>query len=119
MANKSGLSENLKKLDPLVKKAEKQLAKALKVAKEESSKMLRVAQAQIDIQMKNLQKEKIYHEIGKYIASELMKGKLDMPGLEKYKKKLEKIDSVIKSDQKKVKKEMTRKAKPSGKSSKK
>ncbi|MDP8298595.1 MAG: hypothetical protein P9L88_01625 [Candidatus Tantalella remota] len=119
MSNKSELSKNLKKLEPVAKKAEKQLAKAFKVAKDESAKMLRVAQAQIDIQMKNLQKEKIYHEIGKYIAAELMKGKLDMPGLDKYKKRIEKIDSVIKSDQKKVKKEMTRKAKPRVKSSKK
>jgi len=66
--------------------------------------MYRIAQAHVEIQMKNLQKEKLYHELGKYVAGKLAKGEFDVPELEKYKKQLFRIDS----EGAKVKKKLSR-----------
>ena len=104
MAKKTDLNKLLKKYQPVVKKTGEQLAKAVKIAEDDISKMYRVAQAHVEIQMKNLQKEKLYHELGRHIAGKLTKGTIDIPGLEKYKKQLSKIDS----EGEKVKKKLSR-----------
>lgn len=93
MAKKTDLNELLKKFQPVVQKTGKQLAKAVKVAEDDISKLYKMAQAHVEIQMKKLQKEKLYHEIGKDVAEKLTRGSIDVPGLEKYKKRLEKIDA--------------------------
>lgn len=90
---KNDMNKFIKKYQPIVKKTGEQLAKAVKVAEEDISKLYRIAQTHVEIQMKNLQKEKLYHEIGKYVAEELKKEEFDSSCLEKYKKRLEKIDS--------------------------
>ncbi|MFH1665048.1 MAG: hypothetical protein ABIA77_02755 [Candidatus Omnitrophota bacterium] len=90
---KTDLSDMFKKYQPVVKKTGEQLSKAVKTAEEDISKVYKIAQAHIEIQMKNLQKERLYHELGKYVAGQLAKGSVDAGDLEKFKKRLEKIDS--------------------------
>lgn len=93
MDRKNDFNEIVKKYQPVMKKTGEQLAKAIKNAEEDISKMYKIAQAHVEIQMKNLQKEKIYHELGKYIAQKIMDDNLDIPGIEKYKKQLSKLTS--------------------------
>ena len=89
---KNDLNKLLKKYEPVVKKTGERLAKAAKTAEKDIAKMYNVAQAHIEIQMKHLQKEKIYHEIGKDISKKLIKDEIDIPGLDKYKKRLASIE---------------------------
>ena len=93
MEQKTDLNKLVKKYQPVVKKTGEQLAKAVKAAEEDIAKMYRVAQVHVEIQMKNLQKERLYHEIGKYVAGKIMKGSLDASDLERFKKRLDKIDA--------------------------
>ncbi|MFH1797756.1 MAG: hypothetical protein ABH844_00185 [Candidatus Omnitrophota bacterium] len=90
---KTEMDSFMKKYQPIVKKTGEQLAKVAKTAEEDISKLYRIAQTHIEIQMKNLQKEKLYHEIGKYVAEQLKKEDFDISILQKYKARLEKIDS--------------------------
>ncbi len=90
---KIDFDQMVKKYQPVVKKTGEQLAKVVKTAEKDIVKMYKIAQGHMEIQMKNLQKEKLYHELGKYVAGKLDKGELDISSLEKYKKRLTKIDS--------------------------
>ena len=90
---KTDMDKMVKKYQPLVKKTGEQLSKAVKVAEKDISKMYKIAQAHVEIQMQNLQKEKLYYELGKYVAGKLMKGDIEIAGLEKYKKSLSKINA--------------------------
>jgi hypothetical protein len=90
---KNDLDKLFKKYQPVVEKTGKQLAKAMKVAEKDISKMYKVAQTHVEIQMKNLQKEKLYHDLGKDVAGKLIKGEISIAGLEKYKKQLTKLSS--------------------------
>jgi len=101
---KTDFNKMMKKYQPVAKKAGDQLTKAMKSAEEDISKMYRIAQAHVEIQMKNLQKEKLYHEIGKYVAGKLMKEDLNVSGLERFKKRLVQIDS----EGEKMKKKLSR-----------
>ena len=94
----------MKNYQPVVKKTGAQLSKALKTAEEDISKMYRIAQAHVEIQMKNLQKEKLYHELGKHVAGKLAKGDTAITDLDKFKKRLDKINS----DGEKMKKKLSR-----------
>ena len=89
---KADLDKLIKKYQPVMKKTGAQLAKAVKSAEEDIAKMYRIAQAHMEIQVTNLQKERVYHDIGREIASKIMKEEVDIPSLEKYKKKLSKLD---------------------------
>jgi DUF917 family protein len=91
---KNDLNKLLEKYQPLLKKTGKQLSKAMKSAEKDLSKMYQVSQKHVELQVKNLQKEKLYHEIGKYVAGEMAKGKITLAGLDKYKKRLELIDQA-------------------------
>ena len=115
MKKRPDVDKLLKKYQPVVKKTGAQLSKAVKAAEEDVVRMYKMAQAHVDIQMKHLQKERVYHEIGKYVAGRIAKGDIDMPGLEKFQKKLEKIDS----EEQKTKKRLSRFGKAEKKSSKK
>ncbi|NQT33380.1 MAG: hypothetical protein HQ594_06900 [Candidatus Omnitrophica bacterium] len=84
----------LKKYQPVMKKTGEQLSKAMKAAEEDIAKMYRIAQKHVEIQMKNLQKERLYHEIGKDVSDRIKKGTdISASSLEKYKKRLEKLDT--------------------------
>ena len=101
----------MKKCQPLVQKTGEKLAEAVKAAEKDVAKMYKIAQTHVEIQMKNIQKEKIYHEIGKCVAGQLMADKISVPGLEKYKKKLAKINA----ENEKNKKALSRPMKTGGK----
>ncbi|MFC1576701.1 hypothetical protein ACFL3J_03410 [Candidatus Omnitrophota bacterium] len=66
----------------LAKKGEKEIVKASKAGK-----------IQLDIMGLSMQKEKLYYDIGKKAAELKAKGKLDVPELESYLKKLHKLES--------------------------
>ena len=102
--NKKDIDKMFKKYQPVVKKTGKQLSKAIKTAEEDVSKMYRIAQAHMEIQLKSLQKEKLYHELGKYVAKQLEKESLNLDSLDKYKKRLDKLTS----EGDKVKKKLSR-----------
>ncbi|MCK5450150.1 MAG: hypothetical protein KAI70_00125 [Candidatus Omnitrophica bacterium] len=89
---KTDLDKMMKKYEPTIKKTGDQLSKAMKAAEKDVAKFYQVAQTHIALQLKNLQKEKLYHEIGKYVADKMNKGSMDIPGLEKYKKRFEKLN---------------------------
>jgi hypothetical protein len=90
---KNDLNKLIKKYEPVMKKTGEQLTKAMKSAEKDVSKMYKIAQTHVEIQMKNLQKEKLYYELGKYVAGKLKKGETEITGLEKYKKSLSKIEA--------------------------
>ncbi|MFQ5953380.1 MAG: hypothetical protein ACE5JK_08300 [Candidatus Omnitrophota bacterium] len=90
---KNNLNRLFKKYEPVMKKTGAQVTKAMKVAEEDISKMYKIAQTHVEIQMKNLQKEKLYYELGKHVAGKLMKGDVDIAGLEKYKKSLTRLNA--------------------------
>jgi len=91
--DKKDLDKLYRKYEPVLKKTGDQLSKAMKAAEKDVAKMYKIAQTHVEIQMKNLQKEKLYHSIGKEVAAGIMKGTIDIPGMEKYKKELNKLDS--------------------------
>ena len=96
-----------KRYQPAMKKTGEQLAKAMKTAEKDIAKMYKVAQTHIELQLKHLQKEKLYHEIGKYVSQQLKNESSTAPGLEKFKKQLDKIDS----DDARIKKKLSRMSK--------
>lgn len=81
----------VKKYQPAVKRTGEQLSKALKVAEEDISKMYKMSQLHIEAQMKNVEREKLYYDLGKDVAPKLLNGELEGMGLDKHKKHLEKI----------------------------
>jgi uncharacterized Fe-S cluster-containing radical SAM superfamily enzyme len=81
----------VKKYQPAVKRTGEQLSKALKVAEEDISKMYKISQLHIEAQMKNVEREKLFHDLGKDVAPRLLNGELEGMGLEKHRKHLEKI----------------------------
>ena len=88
MVHKADIEKAIKKYQPAVKKTGEQLAKAVKAAEEDIARMYKIVQAHVEIQMTNIQKERLYHEIGKDVASRIMKGEINTPEMEKYRKKL-------------------------------
>lgn len=92
----------LQQYEPQMKKTGEQIVKAAKKAEEEITKAYKVTQTHVEIQMGNLQKEKLYHEIGKEVAKKLMKGEIVDSALDKYKKKLEKLETEGDKNRKKL-----------------
>ena len=99
---RSDIDKMIQKYQPAVRRTGEQFTKAVKAAEEDIARMYRIAQAHMEIQMTNLQKEKLYHEIGKDVALRFMKGDIDMPGLEKYRKKLKQLDSTTEKKKKTI-----------------
>ncbi len=90
---KNELDKLMKKYQPAIKKTGEQLAKAVQVAEEDIAKMYKIAQTHVEIQMTNLKKERLYHEIGKLVARKLIKDELEGAGLDKFKKKLDNLEA--------------------------
>ncbi|MBU0682983.1 MAG: hypothetical protein ABIH85_04650 [Candidatus Omnitrophota bacterium] len=101
---KTDVHKLIKKYKPVIKKTGKQLAEVAKTAEEDISKIYKIAHTYVEMQMKNLQKEKLFHEIGKDVAQRMLSGKINVPELEKYKPRLILIDSAGS----KMKKKLTR-----------
>lgn len=86
-----------KEVSVLAKKSEKEIIKASKAGK-----------IQLDIVGLNMQKEKLYYDIGKKVVSLNVKKKLDITGLEPYWKKMRRIEQ----DARKKKRELSTVGKP-------
>ncbi|MFH1411812.1 MAG: hypothetical protein ABIG55_04115 [Candidatus Omnitrophota bacterium] len=99
---KKDIDKMIKKYQPVVKRTGEQLSKALQAAEKDVAKMYKVAQIHVEIQMKNLQKEKLYYEIGKCVAEKIGKGGVNAEDLEKYKSRIMKMDSEGESVRKKL-----------------
>jgi hypothetical protein len=96
MQFKEDMDKMAKKYQPAVKEAGKQLTKAVKEAEEEMARVYKTVQAQIEIQMTKVQKEKLYHTIGKEAADMMLKGELEIPVFDKYIEKLKALDVTTK-----------------------
>ena len=94
MEFKKDMDNIVKKYRPGVKKAGEQLAKAVREAEDEMARMYRMAYAQVEIQMTNLQKEKLYHVIGKEVSGMMLRGELEIPVFDKYIEKLKALDTA-------------------------
>ncbi len=94
----------MEKTKPVMERTGQHLSKAYKSAEEDIGRMYKIAQNKMEIQWNNLQKEKVYHRIGKEVADLLTKGKLDVPELEKYKEELDKFASDNKKIERRIKK---------------
>lgn len=82
-----------KRYEPVAKQTGKQLQKAMNAAGKDLEKMYKIAHGHFDVQLKHVQKEKVYHELGKYVAERLKSGKLKVTDLEKFKKKIDGLDA--------------------------
>ena len=94
---KEGLQKFGKEVSVLAKKSEKEIVKASKIGK-----------IQVDMMGLGMQKEKLYYDIGKNIASLKNKKSLDIPELDSFWKKLR----AIESDTRKKKRELSQVRKP-------
>ncbi|MDD5634282.1 MAG: hypothetical protein PHW46_03300 [Candidatus Omnitrophica bacterium] len=92
MPDKTDFEKLVEKYQPIVKKTGERLAETIKAAEKDVERMYKIAHSHIEIQMKNLEKEKLYHEMGKYVARRLFEGGLDVQELEKFKIRLAEID---------------------------
>lgn len=112
MTEKKKFQEELKKdfenfmerSKPVMEKTGQHLSKAYKSAEEDIGRMYKIAQNKMEIQWNNLQKEKVYHRIGKEVAELLKEGNLDVPELDKYKEELDKFASDNKKIERRIKK---------------
>lgn len=112
MAKKKDFRDELKKdfgnlvskYRPVMEKTGQHLSKAVKSAEEDIARMYKVAQNQMEIQWNNLQKEKIYHRVGKELAPKILDGTIDIKGLDKFKSELAKIERQNKKVSRRLKK---------------
>jgi hypothetical protein len=103
MVKKTDIDNLITKYQPVLKKTGDQLSKAVKTAEDDIAKLYQKVQTHLGIQMKNLKKEKLYYDIGKYVADHLEKNDFDQKIFNKFKKELTKIDSEGRKMQKKLK----------------
>ena len=94
---KEGFKKFGKEVTVLAKKSEKEIVKASKLGK-----------IQLDILSLNMQKEKLYYDIGKKVVSLSNSKDFDIPAIDSYLKKITKIEL----NAKKKKKELSSVGKP-------
>ena len=94
MEFKGEIDNIVKKYHPAVKKAGVQLTKALREAEDELARIYKTAHAQVEIQMTKLQKEKLYHSIGKEVAGMILSGELELPAFDKYMEQLKSFEDT-------------------------
>jgi len=102
---KTDFNDIIKKYQPVMQKTGEKLSQALKIAEKDISKVYNLTQKHISIQLKNLQKEKIYHELGKYVAKKLISNDLDISSLDIYKERIMKIEKENENLKKELKKQ--------------
>ena len=90
----------MKQYGPVLKKLGEDLDKGAKRGKEEVIKMSKLVGIQMDILSLALQKEKLYYDIGKEVAEKIVAGTIEIPGLDKYKKRLSSIETKREKDKK-------------------
>ena len=104
MVKKNDMNKVIDKYRPMLKKFGDEVGVAAKKGEENVVKMSKMLKIQIDMMGVSLQKEKLYHDLGKEVAEKIVKGEIDIPGLAKYKNMLKKF----KSDGMKMKKDLTK-----------
>ena len=92
MAKKTDMNKMLEKYRPALEKFGDEMGKMAKKGEAGVVKMSKLVKIQLDMLGLTLQKEKLYYEIGKEVAEKLLKGDISLPGLDKYKKRLEKVE---------------------------
>lgn len=102
--NRGELNKIVEKYRPVLKKFGKEVSQAAKKGEESVVAMSKMLKIQIDILGLSLQKEKLYHELGKEVAMKLMSDSFDTADLEKYKRELTRIHAAGE----KKKKDMTK-----------
>jgi hypothetical protein len=95
MEFKEDLDHIVKKYQPAVKTAGEQMTKAIREAEDEIARMYKVAHAQVEIQMTNIKKEKLYHAIGKEAAGMMLRGELEIPAFSKHLESLRAMDKTF------------------------
>jgi len=95
MAKKKDAGQLMDKYGPVLKKIGDELGEAAKKGEEGVVKMSKIVKIQIDMLGLSLQREKIYYDLGKEVAAKLLKNDVDISSLEKYTKKLLKLQSVL------------------------
>ncbi len=93
MAKKNDLNKAVEKYGPMLKKFGEEIGEAAKKGEEGVIKMSKLLKIQFDIMGLALQKEKLYYEIGKEVAGKLLTEEMDLSSLDKYKKRLSKVNS--------------------------
>ena len=93
MVKRNDLSKVMEKYGPVMKKFGNEVGEAAKKGEKSLVMMSKILKIQMDILGDTLQRERLYHEIGKDVAAKLLKGSLDIPGMDKYKKRLDRIQS--------------------------
>ncbi|MEA3488752.1 MAG: hypothetical protein U9R44_00215 [Candidatus Omnitrophota bacterium] len=115
-AKKTDLNKVVEKYGPVMKKFGDEIGEVAKKGEEGVVKMSKLLKIQFDILGLALQKEKLYYEIGKDVAARLLKSDLEIPGLDKYKKQLTRMEAEGEKRKKTLSRvSRTRKAKKSGK----
>lgn len=112
MAEKHDVQKEFSKLVDQAKDRLRKLGDEVKVlAKKSEDEIVKVSKAgkiQLDIMGLNVQKEKLYYDIGKKIVALNAKSKVNIPELETYLKKIDKLETVArrkKKDLSRVRKE--------------
>jgi len=90
----------MQKYGPMLQKLGEDLDKGAKRGKEEVIKMSKLVGIQMDILSLALQKEKLYYDIGKEVADKIMKGTIEAPSLDKYRKRLSSLETKKEKDRK-------------------
>ncbi|MDD3088484.1 MAG: hypothetical protein PHT95_00865 [Candidatus Omnitrophica bacterium] len=85
------LGKMMEKYRPVLDKLGKDMGAAAKKGEENIVKISKSLKIQLDMLGLALQKERLYYEIGKEVAKMLIEGEVQVPGLDKYKKSLEKM----------------------------
>lgn len=111
MGKKNDVNKVLEKYRPMLKKFGDEVSVAAKKGEENVVKMSKMLKIQLDMMGVSLQKEKLYHDLGKEVAQKLIKGEIDIPGLSRYKDMLKKFNA----DNMKMKKDLTKVSRSKGK----
>ena len=92
----------LNKYNPMLKKIGEEAAKLAKKSEEGVKSISQMAKIQMDILASQIQKEKIYYDIGKEVAEKIMGKGLDVASLDKYKKRLSALEKQAEKKKKEI-----------------
>ncbi len=93
MAKKADMNKVIEKYKPMLKKFGSEVGVAAKKGEENVVMMSKLLKIQLDVLGITLQREKLYHDIGREVAKKLLKGTFEIEGFDKYKKQLEKMQA--------------------------
>ena len=92
--NRKEINKIVEKYRPVLKKFGDEVSQVAKKGEESVVAMSKMLKIQLDMLGLSLQKEKLYHEMGKEVAMKLMSDSFDAADLEKYKRELTRIHAA-------------------------